>query len=120
MGVVKWNAYLKVRHVCQHDRICQRKDLVAFRQVHRAEHFVKPESSRNPQRSAFRMVLWAEHFGNANHACFNSNNSELPSQEAALDSGVVLAELRTHAAFRKCDDYTWLHELYNSVSEWEL
>jgi hypothetical protein len=31
MGIVEWDAYLKVRHICQHDRICQRKDLVAFR-----------------------------------------------------------------------------------------
>jgi hypothetical protein len=49
MGIVKWNAYLKVRHVCQRDRICQRKDLMAFRQVHRAEHFVNADHPGTPK-----------------------------------------------------------------------
>jgi hypothetical protein len=117
MGIVKWNAYLKLRHICQHHRICQRKDLVAFRQVHRAEHFVNANhpGTRKDMRSGqsngrkFLQML-------SKHASIPIIRN--PLSQAALDSRVV--HFRTHAACHNRDDHTWLHKLYNSVTESKL
>ena len=68
--------------------------------------------------SRFRIVRWAEHFANAKHASIP--RIRIPLSQATLDSGRPVVHCRTHIAFRKCDDHSWLHKLHRSVTESEL